>query len=121
MRLEDLVRFILSENDLAARQWIKDFKRTEKFNNINSFEYPEEFDKDEISLCVAAGIIEMLAERFNQKPPEWTFNVKECSNEIVLCKYINKSEKLKTLCKLKGPESLKKRNILAYPDYLNVL
>lgn len=117
MNLVDFIKSIVSGNDLEARQWVKDFKRSTI--DIGSFDFPEELN--DMELYVAAGVLEMLAARYGKAPPTWTSQIGRSPNQIVLCKYINRSTGLKHLCEIKGPESLLKRNVLAYPDYLDVL
>lgn len=117
MNLRDLIDAILSDNDLIARQWVKDFKRSGI--KLNSFPFPNDFN--EIELSLAAGLLELFSERFNQSPPDWTSKVGGINNQIAISKSIYRLGKLKELCESKGPLPLLKRNILAFPDYLNVL
>ena len=116
MRLGDLVRALLAFDTLTARQWVTDARRL-------GFDWsvvprPDDLDGDE--LRVAAGVAELLAARSEQRAPTWTADVPESCSEVCLVKAALTMPRLRALCVLEGPEPLRRRGILAPPEFLDV-
>ncbi len=73
---------------------------------------------DPIGLVVAAGIVELMAERSEQPPPPWTANVPAAPEPLFLVKAALSMPRLRRLCEEEGPEPLRRRGLLAPPGFL---
>ena len=114
MDLRDLVVSLLGREALAARQWIADASR-------HGFEWdrvPEPEGLDPLALAVAAGVVEMMAERLAVAPPAWTAGVPAAPQRLYLVRAAEVMPRLRRLCEEEGPEPLRRRGLLAPPDYL---
>ena len=116
MDLRVLVEAILSGDLLTARQWVADARRERV--NWARFECPSDFAAREIT--VAAGLIELLARRAGEKPPAWTEAVGAEREPLVLDPGLEQMPRSLARAKSSGPEPLRKRNLLALPDFLDV-
>lgn len=116
MDLHDLVRALLLFDTLAARQWVADSLRQE----IVWASVPAPIDLDPIGLSVAAGVAELLATRAEQAPPAWTSAVVAAPTAVCLVKAALAMPRLRQLCEQEGPEPLRRRGILAPPEFLKV-
>jgi hypothetical protein len=114
MDLRELVGFLLGREALAARQWIADASR-------EGFEWarvPEPEGLDPLALAVAAGVVEMMAERLAVPPPSWTAGVPAAPHRLYLVEAAEVMPRLRRLCEEEGPEPLRRRRLLAPPDFL---
>ncbi len=116
MDLRDLVRALLSFDALVARQWVADSIRS----GLDWTSVPEPTDLDPVGLGVAAGIAELLAARTGQAPPRWTSTVAVAATQVCLVKAARTMPRLRRLCEQEGPEPLRRRGILAPPEFLKV-
>ena len=116
MNLPDLVRALLSFDALAARQWVADSQR----EGFMWAAVPAPTDLDAVGLGVAAGIAELLAGRAGQVPPAWTSAVEGAPGPVCLVKAARTMPRLRKLCEEEGPEPLRRRGILAPPEFLRV-
>lgn len=116
MELTDLVRALLSFDALAARQWVTDSLR----EGILWASIPAPTTLDPVGLCVAAGVAELLAARAGQAPPQWTSAVEAIPTPVCLVKAARTMPRLRHLCEKEGPEPLRRRGILAPPEFLKV-
>ena len=69
---------------------------------------------------IAAGVAELLAARSGQAAPEWTSAVTGASGEVCLVKAAKTMPRLRELCVREGPEPLRRRGLLAPPEFLDV-
>jgi hypothetical protein len=98
---------------LAARQWVADSVRA-------SFSWRDVAKPDglnPVQMAVAAGLAEMLAERASQ-PPSWTAGVPATPEPVFLVRHAITMPRLRRLCEEEGPEPLRRRHLLAPPDFL---
>jgi hypothetical protein len=116
MDLHNLVEAILAGDLLTARQWVADAQRERV--DWESLEYPSDFIGREIT--VAAGLVELLARRAGSKPPAWTEAVGAEREPVVLDPGLEQMPRSLAHAKASGPEPLRKRNLLALPDFLYV-
>ena len=114
MELRDLVLALVAGDALDARQWVADAAR-EGFC-WSAIASPPSLTPPQ--LAVAAGIAELLASRAGQAPPPWVRDVPASTERIVLVKAAQTMPRLLRLCEEEGPEPLRRRNILAPPDFL---
>jgi len=116
MDLRDLVRALLSFDALFARQWVADSLR----GGFVWASVPEPAGLDAVGLGVAAGIAELLAARAGQAPPAWASGVAVAPTPVCLVKAARTMPRLRQLCEQEGPEPLRRRGILAPPEFLTV-
>ena len=116
MELPDLVRAILEGDLLAARQWVADAHRAHM--QWEHMEQPNGLSHREIS--VAAALVELFASRAGGKPPAWTTKVMGLEEPLVLDPGLERMPRSFAHAKRYGPEPLRKRNIVALPDFLEI-
>src|SRR5688500_9264033 len=114
MRLEDLVDALLRYDHLTARQWVADAGR----EHLEWRRVPVPTGLDAIGLAVAAGVAELLASRAGQAPPVWTAAVPGVDEPLFLVRAAARMPRLRASCETEGPEPLRKRRLLAPPDFL---
>lgn len=114
VRLEDLVRALIAYDTLAARQWVADAARARLDWSI----VPQPTDLDAVGLAIAAGIAELLASRAGQQPPSWTKTVSAAPRPFLLVQAAAFMPRLRQMCEIEGPEPLRRRALLAPPDFL---
>jgi len=69
-------------------------------------------------LVIQAALLELLAKRWQQVPPAWVAEVGSLEEPLFLVKSALQMSNLRQLCETQAPESLKKRNIFATPNFL---
>jgi len=116
MNLRDLVAALLSFNTLVARQWVADSIR----EGVLWSAIPEPSDLDAIGRGVAAGVAELLAMRVGQLPPAWTSTIGSLPGPVYLLRAAETMPRTRRLCEQEGPEPLRRRGILAPPEFLSV-
>jgi hypothetical protein len=75
-------------------------------------------DLDPVGRAVAASVVEMIAERQGGNPPSWTSRVPPDPTRLFLVRAAESLPRLRRLCEEEGPEPLRRRRILAPPDFL---
>jgi hypothetical protein len=116
MELHDLVRVLLQRDALAARQWVADAAR----ESILRTDVPLPVGFSAVELAVAAGVVELLASRADQRPPPWTTAIDEAPDPIYLVRAAETMPRLRRSCETEGPESLRRRRVYAPPDFLTI-
>jgi hypothetical protein len=116
MDLRDLVRALLRFDALAARQWLADAERS----GLVWAEIPAPAGLDATGLAVAAGVVELLASRADQAAPAWTAAVPPAPQRLFLVRAALTMPRLRAACEREGPEPLRRRGLLAPPDFLSV-
>jgi hypothetical protein len=116
MELRELVLAVLGGDLLSARQWVADAQRGGV--TWENLERPLEFNDREMT--VAAGLAELLADRAGEKPPRWTATVGGDAELVVLDPGLEEMPRSFARAKALAPEPLRKRNLVALPDFLRV-
>jgi len=116
MHLEELVRAILAGDLLGARQWVADAYRSKLA--WDRLDLPK--DLNEREMAVAAGVVELLALRVGARPPKWTDAFGALSEPVVLDPGLDKMPRSFARAQRDAPEPLRKRNLVALPDFLAV-
>lgn len=116
MELPDLVYAILAGDLLTARQWVADARRAEM--NWERLEQPRGLSDREMT--VAAGLAELLAAREGALPPLWTSAVGSQQEPVVLDPGLEQMPRSLAHARADAPEPLRKRNLVALPDFLDV-
>lgn len=117
MNLHEFVRAALRGDDLTARQSVKDAKRAgDSWGNVPA---PDFQDPSELAVC--AGLVELLAEREGTTPPAWTGEVGPAPEPVLLVSSAKTSPAMRRMVERGSPAPLKRRNVLATSQYLDVL
>ncbi len=116
MDLEDLVRALLRGDALAVRQWVADARRS----GLVWTQVPAPRGLSPTELATAAGVAELLAERTGQSPPQWTASVPPAPEKVFLVRAAATMPRLRSLCEREGPEPLRRRGLLAPPEFLRI-
>jgi hypothetical protein len=116
MDLCDLVRAIVDGDLLTARQWVADARR----EGIVWEHVERPLTLTGRELTVAAAIAELLAARAGATPPSWTQTVGAEAEPFVLDPGLEKMPRSFAHAKATGAEPLRKRNLIAMADFLDV-
>lgn len=113
-KLEQLARAAYQRESLTVRSLTQDLLRdTRSFQDI-----PRPASQDASLLSIAAGLIELLAQRQHQQPPAWAADIGPLPEPFYLLETALHMKHLRALCETQAPEPLKKRNLYAPPNYL---
>lgn len=116
MDVRDLVRALLAFDALSAREWVAEASRRRL--RWREMACPADLAADELAL--AAGVVELLAERAKEQPPAWTSTVGASRRPVYLVRAAELMPRLKASCETEGPEPLRRRGFFAPPEFLTV-
>ena len=116
LNISDLVRALLAFDTMAAREWVSAAARARL--RWSELPRPEGLSVDELAL--AAGVVELLAERARQEPPSWTVAIGAGQNAVFLVRAAASMPRLRVMCETEGPEPLRRRGFFAPPEFLTV-
>jgi hypothetical protein len=116
MEIGNLIEALMNFDALRARQWVADAGRLP----IRWAEVPRPVGLDPVHMAVTAGVVEMLAQRSGQQTPSWTAEIAPSPHQIYLVRSAQSMPRLRRLCEEEGPEPLRRRQILAPPQFLTV-
>ena len=116
-RAEQIAIRILANEPLEVRSLTQDWIRS---GPLFTNEPPPE-SLDECVRVIAAGVIELLADRHAQRHPAWTASIGALSEGIYLVDAAKHSPKMRMRVERESPEPLRKRNVFAPPGYLEML
>jgi len=114
MQIVDLVSALRRHDAISARQWVADALRAK----VRLDELPEPAGLDRVDKAIAAGVVELLAERWGQPAPAWTEGVPPAPYPVFLVRAAEKLPRLRRTCEREGPEPLRRRLLLAPPGFL---
>jgi hypothetical protein len=113
VNLRDLAEALVRRDPLAARQWMADATRAKW--DWSSVEEPR--DLDPLALAVGAAVVEMMAARQRVRAPAWTAAVPAVPQRLFLVRAAESLPRLRRMCEEEGPEPMRRRRILAPPDF----
>jgi hypothetical protein len=116
MEISELVRAILVGDLLTARQAVADAQRMHC--RWDALPHPD--DLTGLEIVVAAAIVELLAARAGSSAPDWTQRVAGLSEPLILDPGLEQMPRSFAHAKAAGPEPLRRRNLVALPDFLAV-
>jgi hypothetical protein len=116
MELSELVHAISRGDLLSARQWVKDARRS----RLAWAHVEEPIGLTERELTIAAGLVELLAARDGSSAPTWTRRIGPYSEVVVLDPGLEQMPRSYAHARTDGPEPLRRRNLIALPDFLKV-
>lgn len=99
---------------LALRSLVQELYRS----GIPLSQQEKPAESDYRLLVIQAALLELLAQRWQQVPPAWVAEVGSLEEPFFLVKSALQMPNLRQLCETQAPESLKKRNIFATPNFL---
>jgi hypothetical protein len=117
MNPRDLTLAALRGDDLSVRQYVKDAARV----GFSWATAPAPDFSGPRARAVYASVVELLAWRANQPAPDWTDSVGSAPKPLFLVRHAKKSKALRRESMANTPTVLKKRNVFALRDYLDVL
>jgi hypothetical protein len=112
--VRDLVAALVARDALRARQWVADAKRA----GFDWASVSPPRGLDPLGLALAAALVEMMAERQGATAPPWTSSVPAAPERMFLVRAAESLPRLRRLCEEEGPEPLRRRGLLAPPDFL---
>ena len=116
MDLKELVRALLRFDALTARQWLADAGRS----GLVWSDIPAPVGLDATERAVAAGVAELLASRAGQAPPGWAAAIPPAPRVLFLVRAAATMPRLRAVCERESPEPLRRRGLLAPPDFLSI-
>jgi hypothetical protein len=114
--IADLIRALIAYDALAARQWVADARR----EGIEWSRIPAPKFQSALEMAIAASVVELLAERAGEAAPDWTRAVPAAPQAVFLVQAAASMPRTRRLCEEEGPEALRRRRILAPPDFLTI-
>jgi hypothetical protein len=114
MDFNELITALVDGDMLTARQWVADATRA----RIVWVDVVRPQDLSPEELAIAAGIAELLASRSGEPPPAWTADVLPAPEPVYLVRAARHFPRLRQLCEQEGPEPLRRRRVLAPPEFL---
>lgn len=114
MDLRELVQALLQRDALRAREILRD--SLADGTDWSAVEEPGGLDPTERAL--AAGVVELLAERGHALPPRWTASVPAAPTQLFLVRFAETMPRLRRSCLEEGPWPLRRRGLLAPPGFL---
>ena len=116
MAIEVLIQSILSGRFLEARQWVADAYRA----GVRFDHFLKPALLGQVELALAAGVMELLAEREHQAAPGWTREVGQLPEPFYVGK-LAKMPRSAEEARRNGPEPLRRRNVFALPNFLTIV
>ncbi len=116
MDLSELVHALLAGDMLTARQCVADAQR----EHLEWDQLRQPLGLSDRELSVAAGIVELLASRAGSTPPSWTKTIGAVRKPLILDPGLEQMPRSFARAKTDGPEPLRRRNLIALPDFLDV-
>lgn len=114
MDLRDLVTTLLAYDALGARAWMTEAR----YSGLRWEHVPRPSGLAATELALAAGIVETMAGRTGVASPAWTASVSASPSRIYLVRAAHSMPRLRRLCEEEGPEPLRRRGLLAPPNFL---
>jgi hypothetical protein len=112
--IEQLAEAALNGESLLLRSLTQDLLREQP----SLSEHPKPQTNDSRLLAAAASLVELLASRLGQTPPQWTNDVGALPEPVYLLKAAASMKRLRKLCETEAPEPLRKRGFYAPPNFL---
>ncbi len=115
--IRELAEALLARDDFRLRLLTQGWLRqSPRFSMVTA---PE--TDDPRILVAAAALVELLAGRFNQPPPTWTTSSGSLGEPFFALPWAERPGFTRDLCLNESPEPLKRRNIFAPPNFLEMV
>jgi hypothetical protein len=112
--LEQIAKAALAGDALTLRGLTQDFLR--QTTRLADSKRPA--SSDPLVCIVAAGLIELLAERRREPAPPWASQIGAAHPPLYLVKSAQVMPRLRRLCESESPGPLRCRNLFAPPTFL---
>jgi hypothetical protein len=112
--LDQIAQAALQRERLQLRSLVQDYLREN--GELSSVRAPS--NDDNAVTVMAAGIVELLADRRQQSPPAWTRLVGPLAEPFYLVAAAQQMTRLRHLCETEAPEPLRRRRLFAPPNFL---
>ncbi len=113
-QIEQLAQAALERDHLKLRSLVQDLTR----KKITWGDLPRPSTNDLRLLIMSAALVELLALRNGQTPPEWTKDIGSLKEPFFLLESAAGMKRLRVLCETQSPEPLRKRLLFAPPHFL---
>lgn len=114
--IRELAEALLARDDFRLRLLTQGWLREQpRFAFI-----PQPETDDPRLLVAAAALVELLAERAGQQPPSWTASVGMLSEPFFAVAWADRPGFTRDLCLNESPEPLRRHNIFAPPNFLEM-
>jgi hypothetical protein len=114
VRTEELAETALSGDALKLRSQTQDWLS----ENPSVTECAAPSSSNATVLAIAAGLVELFADRRAQAPPTWALCIAGVAEPIFLVEAAKTMRHLRHLCETESPWPLRRRNLLAPPNFL---
>jgi len=115
--IEQLAAAALAGNALGLRSLVQDWL----LQDSPMFECPMPSTQSLELLAISAGLLELLAERTGQSPPDWTRTIGASDRPIYLLRAAAHMPRLRELCETQSPPPLRQRRVFAPPNFLELV
>jgi len=112
--LENVAAAALRRDNLSLRSLVQDFLRDHP--RLQTVPRPQTEDQE--ILGIAAGLLELMAQRTGQAAPDWTRDIGAMPKPFILLEAALRMKRLRALCEAESPEPLRKRGLYAPPNFL---
>jgi len=113
--IEDAVAAAQRRDNLTLRSLVQEILRD--YPQLASV--PRPATENQEILALAAGLLELIAQRTEQAAPSWTGDIGAMPQPFLLLEAALRMKRLRALCENESPEPLRKRGLLAPPDFLS--
>lgn len=114
--IKQIASMLLARDDFHLRLYVQALLREEP----HFAAMPQPDTNDLRILSVAAALVELLAQRARQEPPTWTAAVGALPEPFFVMEWAERPGFTRDLCLNESPEPLKRRNIFAPPNFLEM-
>ena len=112
--IDNLATAALQHDALQTRALAQDMLRTHR----ELRDVPPPDSRDPRVQSVAAALVELLAQRRSQAPPEWSAGFGPLSEPFHLLEAATRMPRLRAQCETESPLPLRKRNLYAPSNFL---
>ena len=112
--IERLAQAALERDHLKLRSLVQDLTRAHTDFSLASRPKTE----NARLLTMSAALVELLALRQNQRPPQWTKEIGPLAEPFFLLESASTMKRLREMCETQSPEPLRKRRLYAPPRFL---
>ena len=112
--IKKVAQYALFSDDRSLDILIENFQRNNPV--LKNVTRPD--STDQRTMVMAAALLELLASRTDQQPPNWAREVGKMPEPFFLRASALKNEQLRRQCLAEAPEPLKKHGVYATADFL---
>jgi len=114
VRIEQLAVAAVQRDAVALRSLAQDLLR----ENVLIKEVLSPDSNDPVIRAIAASLVELFADQRRELPPPWAAEVAALDRPVFLVEAVATMPRLRRLCETESPAPLRRRNLLAPPNFL---